>query len=68
MQSACITNHYAFHGLGITISGEPEVLAILHTRFKKFTASCEGLLDLIFEVTLIADQRKHAPARPTSTF
>lgn len=64
MKSACVTNHYAFHGLGIAISAEPQASAVLHSRFNEFTASCEGSLDLVFEVTLIADQRNHVVKRP----
>ncbi|HZT35639.1 MAG TPA: hypothetical protein VFA15_06945, partial [Nitrososphaera sp.] len=64
MKSACITSHYAFHGLDLAISADPEVSAVFHSRFKNFTASGEGSRDLIFEVTLIADQKNHVVERP----
>ena len=58
------TSHYTFHGLGVAISGEPTVSAVLHSRLRQLPMNGEGSLDLTFEFCCVPNGENHLVEKP----
>ncbi len=61
------TNHYSFHGLHLTISGDNGILAALHARLRHFSAEPQVPVDVAFEFQRVASPRDHAVTIPAQT-
>jgi hypothetical protein len=64
--TATLIRHYTFHGLRLTLSGNPVTIAPVHARLQQLPPPGSNTPDLLFEFSTISTSANHRIAKPTS--
>lgn len=60
-----LTTSYTFHGVGISVTGDPAVSAALHSRLRQFASDGGRPVELIFEFCRVPNIEDHAVEKPS---
>jgi hypothetical protein len=61
-----VTRHYTFHGLTLSLSGDPVTIAPVHARLQQLSSRDNHETDLVFEFSTLSAVTEHRIAKPTS--